>query len=366
VTQWQQSEPGKAAGLRTQCIDLARAILTTWSEARYGLPHLEKSASSHLLETLATLGDPKLIGGYLGDLLTRDVTLEPGKALVEVCEAHGWKTFEEELRAVMESTSDQTMERNVRLLEGVCSARPRKKAGWSEFCTTLAQALVTAVERADRGHSQDDWRARGVDRGEVLAGLARSLILTGEGDLLARVVAHALAAPKTYPLTSAHMPALASLRPWLAKNVKTPLPALTTWLSTCREQLESLTAKAPEAPKTFQRAAEIDCTCQDCAELKQFLKDPGESSHRFRMRQDRRDHLANQIRNRKCDLDLKTETQGSPHTLICTKNTASFQERTKTYHQDLEHLATVRAIEGRLPRSSSGGHETASDHDPRD
>ena len=115
---------------------------------------------------------------------------------------------------------------------------------------------------------------RRVDRGEVLAGLARSLILTGGGDLLSRVVAHALAEPKTYPLTSAHMPALAALRPWLAKNAKKPLPALTTWLAACREQLESLTAKAPEAPKTFQRAAEINCTCQDCAELKQFLKDP--------------------------------------------------------------------------------------------
>ena len=31
--------------------------------------------------------------------------------------------------------------------------------------------------------------------------------------------------------------------------MKTPLPALTTWLSACREQLESLTAKAPEAPR---------------------------------------------------------------------------------------------------------------------
>ena len=349
VTQWRRSEPSEAAALKAQCVDLARAILTTWSEQHHGLPHPETSKSAGLLEALATLGDPTLIGGFLGDLLTKDVTLEPGKALVAVCETHGWKSFEKELRAVMESTSNNTMERNVRLLEHICSARPRKKAGWSELCTTLSQALVTAVERADRGRSQDDWRTRRVDRGEVLAGLARSLILAGEGDLLSRVVAHALSAPKTYPHQSAHMPALASLRPWLAKNVKTPLPALTTWLSACREQLESLTAKAPEAPKTFQRAAEIDCKCQDCAELKTFLKDPGESSHRFSMRQDRRDHLANNIRQHKSDLDLRTETRGSPHTLICTKNTASFQERTKTYHQDLEHLATVQAIKGQLP-----------------
>ena len=275
VRQWQGSEPGEAAALKSQCIDLARAILTTWSEERYGLPHSEKSKTEGLLETLATLGDPTLIGGFLGDLMVKDVTIEPGKALVAVCETHGWKTFEKELRAVMDATSRNTMERNVRLLEQICSARPRKKAGWGELCTTLSEALVAAVERADRGPSQDDWRTRRVDRGEVLAGLARSLILTGGGDLLSRVVAHALAEPKTYPLTSAHMPALATLRPWLAKNAKKPLPALTTWLSACREQLESLTAKAPEATEDLSTGGQDRLHLPGLCRAEAVLQGPG-------------------------------------------------------------------------------------------
>ena len=214
----------------------------------------------------------------------------------------------------------------------------------------LSEALVAAVERADRGPSQDDWRTRRVDRGEVLAGLARSLILIGGGrtpvsrrgacpghaeDVSAPIRAHAGAGEPSA----------------LARETREEAPPRPDDLVDLLPRATGVShGEGPRGAKTFQRAAEIKCTCQDCAELKQFLKDPGESSHRFSMRQDRRDHLANKIRQHKCDLDCKTETRGSPHTLICTKNTASFQERVKEYHQNQEHLATVRAIEARLRR----------------
>ena len=120
------------------------------------------------------------------------------------------------------------------------------------------EELVSAIERADRGPSQADWRSRKVDRAEVLAGLARSLIVTEQDELLSRVVAHALASPKKYPLRSAHMPALVSLRPWLKKNVKKPSAALTQWVASCREQLES-SRPGPPGTDDFRRPAAITC-----------------------------------------------------------------------------------------------------------
>ena len=68
------------------------------------------------------------------------------------------------------------------------------------------------------------------------------------------------------------------------------------------------------------------------------------------MREDRRRHLEHVIRTSKCDLDLKTETAGSPYTLVCTKNKASYQASVKTYQQDQKHLATIRSIEASLRR----------------
>ena len=71
--------------------------------------------------------------------------------------------------------------------------------------------------------------------------------------------------------------------------------------------------------------------------------------HRFCMNEPRRKHLEHEIRDHECDLDLRTERRGSPHTLVCTKNKASYRERLRTYHHDCERLETVRSIAAGLP-----------------
>ena len=83
-----------------------------------------------------------------------------------------------------------------------------------------------------------------VDRAEVLAGLARSLIATEQSELLSRFLDHALAVPKKYPLTEVHIKALVSLRPWLKKNVKKPSAALAKWLD-CGPRA----ARGPHGPR---------------------------------------------------------------------------------------------------------------------
>ena len=350
VTQWRQARAKEKAALKAQCLALATAILDRWPESRSGVAGREGPGQGVLMRALAALGDPGLIGRFLGDVLVRDAAVDPGKSLVAACQKEGWGRFQPELLTVMQSTDSQTVERNVLLLEQLCTTRPRKREGWVDLCTALAQELVPALEAIDRRRPSDDWRLREVRRADVLAGLARALIATGQFELLSRVVAHALASPKQYPLRDVHIPVLVELRPWLKANLKEPCEAVTQWVAWCREQLESLTARVPEEPADFRRPAEIHCKCADCAELKRFLADPRESVHRFRAPQDRRSHLEHRIREHRCDLDLATERRGSPHTLVCTKNQASYRVRLKTYHQDLERLATVRSIEAGLPK----------------
>jgi hypothetical protein len=349
VAQLRRRKSADATALKAQCHELAKGILKTWREQRFHWSDLDESKAPDLLDALDVLDDPGLIRAYFRDLLTRDVTLTIGDSVATVCEKHGWATFQRDLQTALEATTGETLERNVRLLEQICSSKS-KKAGWGELCALLAKTCVAALERIDRGRAASDWRAKEVDRAEVLAGLARSLILTDQTALLSGVVAHALATPKRYPLTTAHVAALKRLRPWLKKNAKQPNAALSAWLASCREQLESLTAQEPEAPKDFRRAAKVDCKCSECAELKRFLADPRESVHRFSVREERRKHLSGMIHDSKSDLDLKIEKRGSPYTLICTKNMASFHARLKKYHQDQEDLATVRAIEAGLPK----------------
>jgi hypothetical protein len=344
--------PGKSADvveLKRQCIALASAILAKWAEKRDRWAHTEEKIGD-LLKMLDELEEPRLIRAYLSNVLIRDAEVDPGKSIVTVLQKAGWGTYQEELRAVMKDTTRETLERNVRLLEEVASARPRKKEGWSELGSVLADDLVTAIEAVDQKRETDVWGAREVNRADVLAGLARSLILNGQLDLLSRFVGHALALPKKYPLRDVLVPALADLRPWLKKTLKKPSDAVKQCVVACREQLESLTAEPPQEPADYRRKATITCKCADCAELKEFLKNPTEPVHRFSIKEQRRQHLEHEIRHHKLDLNVTTERKGSPYTLVCTKNKASYQEELTTYHQDRERLATVRAIEESLPK----------------
>jgi hypothetical protein len=344
-----ESPAAEAPALTNQCLELAQAVLTTWRERRFGRRSGDESAGRDLLKTLGTLGDSTLIGRFFRDVLTKDASTEPGPSLAKICETHGWSTFENDLRVVMESSSSASLGRNVQLLEQLCVATPRKKAGWRELCASLAQALVSALEQTDRVLADDDWVAEEGDRAAVLAGLARSLIETGQSELLSRLVAHALAMPRRYPVVPTHVTALTTLQPWLGKDLKKPCVPLARWLASCREQLESRTARQPESPKDFRRDANADCNCADCAELNRFLGDPLEATHRFRATQVRRSHLESVIRNSGCDLNCATERRGSPHSLVCTKNQASFHKKVKQYQLDLQHVATLRSIEGGLP-----------------
>jgi hypothetical protein len=350
VNRWRKAGKKDAEALRAQCVDFARAIIARWPENPHPGSYYAREETAPLFPLLEALDEPGLFKAYLAEVLPKDAAADPGKSLAAVCKKHGWGAFRPELEAAFNQTTTQTLERNVRLLEHLCLARPKKAEG-AELCQALDRALVTALERLDQEKAGADyWRPRRTARAEVLAGLARSLLATGQEDLLARLVEHALARPETYPLTEAHMAALTDLEPWLRKNVKEPSAGLSRWLAACRTQLEALTEQMPQPPADFRRDAAISCKCADCAEMKRFLADPQAPVLHFRAAEHRRKHVEMHIRNHRIDLDLRTEQRGSPYTLVCTKNQASYEAKLKKYHEDKEHLATIRAIEESVPK----------------
>src|SRR5207248_7912204 len=136
--------------LKTQCLELARAILAKWPESSFAPLHPKESGTGDLLKSLTALDDPTLIRQFLGDVLVKDAAVDPGKSIAAIGQTYGWGTFQQELLTVMKSTTIETIERNVRLLEPICLAKPRKKAGWGELCTGLAHELVSAIAKIDQ------------------------------------------------------------------------------------------------------------------------------------------------------------------------------------------------------------------------
>jgi hypothetical protein len=349
VKRWQQASAKEAPDLRDEAIGFAAAIIRNWPDLPYGVFSHDSGGKSPLFDSLSALDEPKLIDAYLGEVMPKDASVDPGKTLVTVCENHGWGAFRKSLEVAFRATTSATVARNVRLLEHLSSVRLRKDARWAELCSSLAESAVAALVKIDQEPKEFDWHINNLRRAELLAGLARALFAAEQDELFSRLVDHALSKPKMYPLINVQMEALTLLQPWLNKNLNRPCPALSRWLSACREQLEALTAQEPQPPADFRRSAAIDCKCALCTELKRFLDNPREAEHRFRAVQDRRRHLEDMVREHHCDLDLQTERKGSPHTLVCTKNMASYKAVLSKYHQDQIHLKTIQVIEASVP-----------------
>lgn len=334
-----------AAEPRSRCVAFADAIISRWGVTKGAR---SREAGGPLMASLVRLGDARLLGRFLAEVVARDPWVEPDDALVAAFHRHGLDSFRKQLAAIFDGTTAESLGRNVRFLERLCTLDPLGVG------RPFAETVVSFLEAAERPGEAADWRWRAVNRPDLLAGLARALIATGQDELLSRVVAHALAAPGIYPLP-ALVAALTELGPWLKAHLKTPRAAVSRWLAACCQQLEALTAREPTPPADFRRDADIPCKCVDCGDLRTFLRDQAEKVHRFRMRQDRRQHLEQAVQAHRLDVACATERIGSPQTLVCTKTTASYEAKLKTYREDREHLATLRAIWSDLPAGAALG-----------
>src|SRR5262249_35540958 len=146
--------------LRAQCIAFAETIIRRWSGTHSGSVFGPPVASPNLLSMLVALDEPRLIHACFSEVLLRDSSVDPGRSLVPLCQRHGWGTFRPELELVFRKTTTETMERNVRLLDGMSRAKPRDKEQWSELCQSLGQTLLDALEVIDQERKPGDYSWR--------------------------------------------------------------------------------------------------------------------------------------------------------------------------------------------------------------
>jgi hypothetical protein len=120
------------------------------------------------------------------------------------------------------------------------------------------------------------------------------------------------------------------------------------------EHLRTRSALPLEPPRDWTRPSEIGCTCQHCRDLSRFLADPLQPEWALRAAQQHRTHVEIEIKRARADVDFRTERKGSPHTLICRKNQASYERRVRQRKQDITDLAVLG---WRSPAGSSGSRK---------
>lgn len=383
VKQWTEAKKSEKAMLKRSCLEFASRIIAHWPERKYGFGHYadfgsdddanddydddgddddeeskeddevgdlgkdnggreapaaNKVAHRPLLSLLDALGDVSLISAWLRGVLAKDVSIHPDRTLGDICQQHGWATFQDELCELFEKTSNETLERHARLLADL-SQRKDKNAERKKLCARLALLIMSAVERWNPQPRERDWQARVVNRRELLTLLAQAFLAVNEPKLVERLVTYILDRPKEFDLTTVQVPALLGLGTWLKRTVKHFDASLHRWLMAVVEELESRASHPPQDPTDWHRESATGCNCVDCKELSRFLKDPNTQTLRLPLPQDRRQHLHRIIDDKVLDTTHVTERRGRPYTLVCTKTKASYDRALKAHHVDLDHLA---------------------------
>lgn len=347
---------------RQEALALARLLVNAWRDTpSHGYPHgPQPDKRDGMLSLLAELGDATLVHDFIADVVTRDYDGSENQALVAAASLLGAKTtgalFTELARQHLRCLPAECVN-----LLGSLTTRTRSSvpAEWRESLRGLAEAIVAGLSQIDESAPGDDWRTWQI-RKQALPSDARLVIRLL--DTLARLEAPKLrdaavrqlaTRPALFDPVTVLVPALEALRAWDAASTR-------LW-EHCAAFLLERSGRPPEAPRDWRQNVKLSCTCPDCRELQQFALDPVEQVHRFRVRQDRRQHLHHQIEHHHLDMTHVTERKGSPQTLVCTKDRRSYQRRCEQYRQDIAALTALAELGGKpgIPAASLQSIATA-------
>jgi hypothetical protein len=156
--------------------------------------------------------------------------------------------------------------------------------------------------------------------------------------LAERFVSHIVASPKAFSMDACLVPAALKLSQ--NKHVKNDL-AMQRLIGACRDHLQNRIAQPLAPPANFSRTDDITCRCQYCGELSDFLVDATRREWVLKAAEHSRIHVTYSIHDAISDLDLATVKKGSPHSLVATKNQASYERRVLQRKLDIVALGKL-------------------------
>ena len=206
VSRWQKAGSKHAPALKSQCIDLASAILTRWPEnpfARDSGEEQEKARPTEIVGSARRSRTDRPLSRRRHDQGCSGRSRCFNRRRLQEAWLGG---LSEGAQGRFEGyESRDTGEKRPIARAGLSGQTPEERRMDRPLRNPRRAPRSRAWRRSMDRKRTYDCRASKVNRAEVLAGLARSLIATGQPELLQRVVVHALADPKKYPLESAHV-----------------------------------------------------------------------------------------------------------------------------------------------------------------
>jgi hypothetical protein len=335
AARWSAAGADRASPLWAEAHDLAGRMVASWPMERWRRSE-DRDEASAFLDLLGALGDSVSIESFLETVCAGGVLPRAGAAAV--------------LRALGRLARPRRIELAQRIVAG---AAPIAFAA----CADLLAKAVAAIASGDLDLRTDDLRPAALALLAALPGdpagaspaepwerpsamtpavLDDALTaLDGIDPALADAAAQAvLARSETWNTDKVVVPALLGRRAARARETSATSRLRTAALAHLRSRI----AEPLAPPRDWTRPAALSCGCEVCGQLAGFLADPGLETWTFKAAQASRSHLETRIRNDRCDVDFVTLRRGMPHSLVCTKNQASYEARARQRRQDLDAL----------------------------
>ena len=320
--------------------ELCSQLLRTWKPAtRYPGRSEHVSQAGKMLALLARLKDEACIDAFAAGISAAggDYGAQDNDVLLRALGALTVTRAVELIEQVVAANAARDFSACAALLAQAAAIRWTRGLVASDL-TSAARALVGALPKESAGAPRGGhWWPRPIDA-EVVADV---LWATGQIDaaLAASATDHFLGRPQTYDLDDVVLPATTLL---IERSEPRELAVLARLREACLEHLRARIAQRLAPPSDWARDAKLVCKCSSCTELGCFLASVDKKAWSLKAAESVRGHVEGTIRQSQCDVGVATDKSGRPHTLVCTKNQASYDRRAQQRKQDLEAVTRLQ------------------------
>ena len=333
---WEAENKDQDSSLWQDAHTLAGYLLRDWLPQHLSQHAYKSSVVRDFLDTMYRLRDSTHLGRFWSMVATSGFYhKEDSAALVQAAELLPWTD--------VVSWTEQAISTSAARAQEACAALLSRLSvsgtGAAKDLVAAAHALFVALPGApERSPQLQPWER---SRTSVSVDLVID-VLTGfsaiDAALAENTLNYLLAWPATYDRDKILTPAALQLT---ETAISRELPVVEHLRNAVRMHLHTRVAEVLEPPADWQRDSQINCTCQDCAELRAFLANPAQSRWSFKAAEAKRNHIEQSIKSHKSDVNCITERSSRPYSLICTKNQASYERRVGQRKNDLDALARL-------------------------
>jgi hypothetical protein len=333
VEQWIEGGTDFASPLRRDAHDLAGHMIAQWPKPGWR-PHQGDDAqteAARMLAALTRLEDTGCIETFIAGVTAAGVYAKADNAVL--FGALGLLPPNTELaliEQIVRATGATSFAACADLLARAAAASLDRAASLGAAAAALIDVLPA------RAKPKQPWEAPGPAIEPTFIVDLLTALATIDGALADRAMTHVLGLPKIYDPDAALVPAAKLL---LGRSKVSS--AAGRLHEACLAHLRGRIAEPLAPPTNWRRPSAVGCGCAHCTELSRYLADPARETWIFKAAQTHRSHVEDSIRKAHCDVDTATDRRGSPHSLICIKNQASYERRAKQRVEDLKDLAIL-------------------------